>query len=129
MFAIMVGNTYYFMYQQQEVVYTALFDEVSDAKALLEQLSLILQGRTSTYELLLSYVQKYVDGDLKRLDVEPSELLSARPVDDPLGSVMFYTSVGEPSMVYDTVRSLRQARTKRLGALQKRFPEIQMFLL
>ena len=76
MFAIMVGNTSYFMYQQQEAVYTALFDEVSDAKALLEQLSLVLQGRTSTYELLLSCVQKYVDEDLKRLDAEPSELLS-----------------------------------------------------
>jgi len=90
------------MYQQQEAVYTALFDEVSEAKSLLEQLSLVLQGRTSTYESVLSCVQKYVDEDLKRLDAEPSELLSARPVDDPLGSVMFYTSVGEPSMVYDT---------------------------
>lgn len=129
MFAIMVGNTFYFMYQQQESVYTALFDEVSEAKSLLEQLSLVLQGRTSTYESVLSCVQKYVDEDLKCLDVEPSELLSSRPVDDPLASVMFYTSVGEPSMVYDTIRSLRQARAKRLGALQRKLPEIHMFLL
>jgi hypothetical protein len=31
LFSILVGQTYYFMYQQQEMVYYALFDEVTEA--------------------------------------------------------------------------------------------------
>ncbi len=38
-------------------------------------------------------------------------------------------SVGVPSSIYDTVRSLRQARARRLGALQKKLPPIHLLLL
>jgi hypothetical protein len=55
--------------------------------------------------------------------------LSARPVDDPLETIMYLTSVGVPSTVYETVRSLRQARAQRLGALQRKLPQIHMLLL
>ena len=38
-------------------------------------------------------------------------------------------SVGVPSSIYDTVRSLRQARAMRLGALQKKLPPVHFLLL
>lgn len=38
-------------------------------------------------------------------------------------------SVGVPSSVYDTVRSLRQARALRLGALQRKLPPVHLLLL
>jgi hypothetical protein len=65
-----------------------------------------------------------------RLNVaDPAVLLSGRPADDPLESIMYMTSVGVPSTVYETVRSLRQARAARLGALQRKLPPIHMLLL
>lgn len=42
---------------------------------------------------------------------------------------MYMTSVGVPSTVYETVRSLRQARASRLGALQRKLPPAHMWLL
>ena len=56
-------------------------------------------------------------------------LLTARPAEDPLESIMYMTSVGVPSIVYETVRDLRQARGERLGACQRKFPFIAIFLL
>ena len=38
-------------------------------------------------------------------------------------------SVGVPSSIYDTARSLRQARARRLGALQKKLPSVHLLLL
>uniref|UniRef100_A0A7S2UCI2 Uncharacterized protein n=1 Tax=Attheya septentrionalis TaxID=420275 RepID=A0A7S2UCI2_9STRA len=129
-FSLLVGQTYYFMYQQQEAIYLALFHEVTVAKSLLEQVALVSQGRDVMYRNLLGYVMDYVQYDLKRSKAtDPAVLLSARPVDDPLESIMYITSVGEPSVVYDTVRSLRQARAQRLGALQPKLPQIHMILL
>jgi hypothetical protein len=61
--------------------------------------------------------------------VEPAILLSALPSEDPLEDILYLTSVGEPSVVYQTVRSLRQARAYRLGALQRKLPDIHMTLL
>lgn len=37
--------------------------------------------------------------------------------------------MGVPSSIYDTVRSLRQARALRLGALQKKLPPVHLLLL
>lgn len=128
LFSILVGQTYYFMYQQQESVYYALFQEVTEAKSLLEQVALVCQGR-SMYKNVLSSIHKYVQDDLKQLQADPSVLLSARPVDDPLEAIMYMTSVGVPGTVYETVRSLRQARSNRLGALQRKLPYIHMLLL
>lgn len=128
LFSILVGQTYYFMYIQQEAVYYSLFNEVTEAKSLLEQVALVCQGR-SMYIPMLKFIQKYVKEDLKQLHKDPAVLLSARPVDDPLESIMYMTSVGVPSIVYETVRSLRQARAARLGALQRKLPKVHMWLL
>lgn len=128
LFSILVGQTYYFMYQQQESVYYALFDEVTEAKSLLEQVALVSQGR-SMYQRVLSAMSTYVQTDLKKLQADPAVLLSARPMDDPLETIMYLTSVGVPSTVYETVRSLRQARAHRLGALQRKLPTVHMVLL
>lgn len=128
LFSILVGQTYYFMYQQQESVYYALFQEVTEAKSLLEQVALVCQGR-SMYKNVLSSIQKYVNDDLKQVQADPAVLLSARPMDDPLEAVMYMTSVGVPGTVYETVRSLRQARANRLGALQRKLPQVHMLLL
>jgi len=129
-FSILVGQTYYFMYQQQEAIYLALYEEVTMAKSLLEQLGLVSQGRSSLYQRMLECMNLYVQEDLQKFnDFEPAVMLSARPVDDPLEDILYLTSVGEPSVVYQTVRSLRQARSHRLGALQRKLPPIHMTLL
>jgi hypothetical protein len=128
LFSILVGQTFYFMYQQQESVYYALFNEVTEAKSLLEQVALVCQGR-SMYPKCLQSIQRYVQDDLKQLQADPAVLLSARPVDDPLEAIMYLTSVGVPSTVYETVRSLRQARATRLGALQRKLPAGHIGLL
>lgn len=128
LFSILVGQTYYFMYQQQEAVYYALFNEVTEAKSLVEQVALVCQGR-AMYPRVLKSISQYVQDDLKQLQANPAVLLSARPIDDPLESVMYMTSVGVPSSVYETVRSLRQARAGRLGALQRKLPQVHMVLL
>jgi hypothetical protein len=128
LFSILVGQTYYFMYGQQEAVYYALFNEVTEAKSLLEQVALVCQGR-AMYSQVLNAISNYVKNDLKRLQDDPAVLLSARPVDDPLESIMYMTSVGVPSSVYETVRSLRQARAGRLGALQRKLPPVHLLLL
>lgn len=129
MFSILVGYSYYFLYQQQERVFYALFEEVSEAKSLLEQVSLICAGR-SIYQKVLSYMSAYVCDDLKQMStVDPVESLSLKPSDDPLEGILYLTSVGEPGVVYDTIKSLRQARSHRLGALQKKLPDIHIFLL
>ena len=42
---------------------------------------------------------------------------------------MYLTSVGVPSIVYETVKNLRQARGYRLGAMQRKFPFLGIGLL
>jgi hypothetical protein len=128
LFSILIGQTYAFLYTQQEAVFYALFNEVTEAKSLLEQVALVCQGRPM-YQKALESISKYVREDLKQLHVDPAVLISARPVDDPLEAIMYLTSVGVPSSVYETVRSLRQARAARLGALQRKLPKIHMILL
>jgi len=129
-FSILLGQTYYFMYQQQEATYLALYEEVTMAKSLLEQVALVSQGREVLYEKILLCVQAYVRDDLTKFnDLEPAELISKRPCDDPLEQILYLTSVGEPSLIYETVRSLRQARSYRLGALQRKLPQLHMILL
>jgi hypothetical protein len=127
-FAVLAGQTYYFMYQQQESIFYALYDEVSEAKSLLEQLALVCSSRPY-YRQAILYMRRYIEDDLRALDVPPAKLLSGRPDDDPLESIMLLTSVGEPGCVYQTVRTLRQARSRRLGALQRKFPALGIFLL
>lgn len=120
---------------------------MTEAKSLLEQVALVSQGR-SMYLTCLSSIARYVREDLlggtitggnaSRSDkskisaspsVTPSVILSARPVDDPLESILYLTSVGIPGHIYDTVRSLRQARSRRLGAMQRKVPTIHILMM
>ena len=89
--------------------------QVSEAKSLLEQTTLVCQGRPF-YPSALSYMKDYVKKDLRRLDIPPAQLLSSKPMDDPLEAIMYITSVGVPSIVYETVRALRQAPRSRAHA-------------
>ena len=101
---------------------------MSKAKSLLEQTTLVCQGRPF-YPAALSAMRAYVKNDLRRLDIPPARLLSTRPADDPLEAIMYLTSVGVPSIVYETVKNLRQARGYRLGAMQRKFPLLGIGLL
>ena len=47
LFSILAGNAYSSLYAQQENIFFALFQEVSEAKSLLEQVTLVCQGRCS----------------------------------------------------------------------------------
>ena len=131
LFSILVGQTYYFMYQQQEATYLALYEEVTWAKALLEQAALVASGRPALYQRMLAAMESYVRDDLQAFDdrTSPALRLNGAVSEDPLEEFLYLTSVGEPSVVYQTVRSLRQARAFRLGALQKKLPALHMVLL
>lgn len=90
------------------------------------------QGNNVLISSSLSFMN-IVKNSFQRNDQEiedlPAKLISTRPIDDPLETVLFLTSVGEPSSIYDTVKQLRQAQSKRLGAMQRKMPEINMYLL
>lgn len=130
LFGMLVGQTYYFMYQQQELVFYALFAEVTEAKSLLEQISLMTYGREGLYPSLISRMNDYVQYDLKLLSVkDPIATTSKLPKDDPLESILYATSVGLPGVVYETVKSLRQARANRCGALQRKLPALHVYCL
>lgn len=129
LYSLLVGQTYGFVYSQQEALYYALYNEVTEAKSLLEQIALVSRGRAILYPRLLKDMSNYVRNDLCSLRKDPAVLLSARPVDDPLESIMYLTSVGVPGDIYQTVKSLREARAVRLGALQRKVPPMHMILL
>ena len=133
--------------RDNKALYYALFDEVTEAKSLLEQVALVSRGRTM-YSTCLSSIERYVKDDLlggttlaqaptsssssptpSSSSITPSLILSARPADDPLEAILYLTSVGLPGQIYDTVRSLRQARSRRLGALQRKVPVIHLLML
>lgn len=82
------------------------------------------------YTACLSSLQRYVQNDLRNgLHTDPAIIVSSRPMDDPLEIIMYITSVGVPSYIYDTIRSLRQARALRLGSCQKKLPPLHFNLL
>jgi len=129
LFSLLASNTFTFLYTQQESVYLALFEEVSVAKALIEQIAFVSRGREAYALDLLGHVERYVRDDLRELRRAPAMLLARRPADDPLESVMWLTSVGAPGVVYETVKDLRSARGARLGALQRKLPTTHFVLL
>eukprot|EP00494_Astrolonche_serrata_P007064 UN07089 len=94
----------------------------------MEQLALVCSGRPF-YRSALENISRYVANDLRRLDQPPAVLVACKPRDDPLESILYLTSVGVPSAVYETVRSLRQRRGDRLGAVQRKLPPVQIGLL
>jgi len=126
-FSLFVTQTFSFLYGQQEQIYLALYAEVSVAKALLEQLALVCKMRPD-YSELLEGLQSYVRNDLQRFDRRPSNMIAAGNT-EPLEKVLWLTSVGTPSYVYETVRGVRQARGARLGAAQQKLPRAHFFLL
>lgn len=129
-FSILMANTLVFLYSQQETVYLALFDEVSRAKSLLEQIAFVSRGREAYALELLGHVERYVADDLRALEKPPVSLLVQGSGDvDPLESVMWLTSVGAPGAVYETVKELRVSRGTRLGALQRKLPRAHFALL
>lgn len=128
LFSILAGNSYSSLYSQNEAIFCALFAEVSEAKALMEQIALVCSGRPF-YRSALANIQRYVEHDLRQLDQPPAVLVACKPRDDPLESILYLTSVGVPSAVYETVRSLRQKRGDRLGAVQRKLPPVQIALL
>jgi hypothetical protein len=101
---------------------------LAEAKSLLEQTALICQGRPF-YPAVLKQIKLYIRNDLRRLDIPPVELIAQSPRNDPLEKIMFMTSVGVPSVIYETVKNLRQARGHRLGACQRKFPRLGIWLL
>jgi len=128
LFSILAGNSYASLYSQNEAIFYALFNEVSEAKSLMEQAALVCCGRPF-YRTILECIKTYVDKDLRRLDLSPAVLLSIKPQDDPLESILYLTSVGIPSVIYETVKDLRQKRGDRLGAVQRKLPVVQLVLL
>ncbi|KAL3779503.1 hypothetical protein ACHAW5_010632 [Stephanodiscus triporus] len=143
LFGMLVGQAYYFTYKEQERVYYALFAEVTEARSLLEQISLLSYGRVgSMYPVLLSRMDEYVRRDLGELSVrDPIDVVAyagrsgtsssstSTSNDDPLESMMYATSVGVPGPMYDTVLSLRRARSERCGALQSKLPDVHVHVL
>ena len=73
--SLLVGQTYSFVYSQQEAIYYALFNEVTEAKSLLEQVALVCQGR-AMYPQVLRSMKSYVRNDLKQVKSDPAILLS-----------------------------------------------------
>jgi hypothetical protein len=59
LFSILVGQTFYFMYQQQEMIYLSLFEEVTEAKSLLEQTALLCGGRPMYFKVL-KFINNYL---------------------------------------------------------------------
>ena len=79
LYSILMGQVFAFLYRQQEALYYALFDEVTEAKSLLEQVALVSQGRTM-YCTCLESMARYVNDDLLAgtTTTTPSSLLIDR---------------------------------------------------
>ena len=65
LFSILAGNSYTSLYGQNEAIFCALFAEVSEAKALMEQIALVCSGRPF-YRSALENIRRYVKQDLRR---------------------------------------------------------------
>jgi hypothetical protein len=70
LFAILAGNAYADLYEQQELIFYSLYEEVTVAKLLLEQLTLIGQARP-WYRASLGCMRAYLS-ELRRVDVAPA---------------------------------------------------------
>ena len=59
----------------------------------------------------------------------PRQMTTAKMTPSPTRVEEAPLQVGTPSVVYETVRDLRQARGRRLGAMQRKFPRLGIVLL
>jgi len=109
-----------------EQLYDAILNELTQAEALIEQLSLIGATRLVTEEsgsrTLLDDLEEYIQDDLCLIG-QP-RLLQMRDGNavDRLERVLFATSVGLPSDILVSIRKVRLARAARLAACQRTFP-------
>lgn len=87
LFSILAGNAFSSLYNQQETIYFALYREVSEAKSLLEQMTLVCSGRPF-YKNALKAMKTYISTDLRRVDVAPADLIAQSPAQDPLEAIM-----------------------------------------
>jgi len=125
LFALLLSDTLGFLLQRQERLYKAVFREVSEARALVEQLGLLGAARGGGARL--GDVGRYLAADLRRLG-RPRVLPAGGGV-DPLERLLFATSVGAPAGVCGSARAVRQARAERLAAVQRRFPAGHLVIL
>ena len=80
LFAILAGNAYSDLYEQQERIFVSLYDEVTVAKLLLEQLTLVGQARP-WYAASLRCMRAYVS-ELRNIQVAPIERLELKALSD-----------------------------------------------
>lgn len=136
-FSVFTNNTFQAMYEQQEAALLALFREVSIAKALTEQLTLVLGGAGEPACIQgLRCVRRYASCDLRRRGDETASQLRLKVppgesgYSDPLEELLYLTSIGAPSEhCYATVKELRAARAARLGSLARKLPGVHIVLL
>ena len=158
LFSLLIGNTFVFLYTQQESIFLALFHEALRARARRPARARVVRARAALRSLSprasfarsprpyraragLGRAALAARAGRARLP-RPAELydaarlhprvrarrpsaaastcrrrrmLSARPQDDPLEAIMYMTSVGTPSTVYDTVKALRALRAARIS--------------
>lgn len=128
LFAVLAGSVASSLYAQQVAIHLAFFKEVSVARSLLEQTSFLCWGRP-WYQSAIACIRDYVETDLCCFSKPPAHMVALKPKVDPLECIMYMTSVGVPSVVCDSIKSLRSARGDRLGALQRKCPVITIVLL
>lgn len=140
LFGLLASNTLSFLFQRQERLFRAIYREVTETQALVEQLTLIAAFRrcdsgSEECEVdlesvsILDDVAIYLTEDLELIG-EPNVLPQRQHNSvDPLERLLFATSVGVPSFICSSVRAIRQARAERLAAVQRRFPAAHLLVL
>eukprot|EP00929_Paragymnodinium_shiwhaense_P070778 TRINITY_DN35896_c0_g1_i1.p1 TRINITY_DN35896_c0_g1~~TRINITY_DN35896_c0_g1_i1.p1 ORF type:complete len:443 (+),score=94.92 TRINITY_DN35896_c0_g1_i1:91-1419(+) len=135
LFTLLLAETLSMMVSRQQNLFNAIFAEISEAQALIEQITLLCSGRYagsssveevagSQMSFLLDDLESYLEKDFGNLGETP--LLpspeSQGSTADLLERLLFATSVGVPSSICSSVMALRNARAQRLAAAQRRFP-------
>ena len=137
-FSILTNFTFQAMYAQQEAALLFLFQEISCAKSLVEQILLVFGHPSPAANRALNCVRQYCARDLRRRSTASAKQLRlALPPgrneghQDPLEELLYLSSVdGDPSAhVYATVKELRKLRANRLGALERKLPPVHFVML
>jgi len=147
-FSVFTNFTFSLLYSQQETALVYLFQEISCAKSLVEQILLVFgseqHDRKSPCYRALVCVQRYASRDLRKRSSKSAEQLKlsvaneacyldtgSYDFNDPLEELLYLSSNdGNPSShVYATVKELRKLRANRLGALERKLPPAHFVLL
>mmetsp|Transcript_57012 Transcript_57012/g.137828 ORF Transcript_57012/g.137828 Transcript_57012/m.137828 type:complete len:241 (-) Transcript_57012:45-767(-) len=123
LFSLLITDTLGFMFQRQENLHKAIYEEASEVRVLVEQVSLLGAARSDgqAAAALLDDVRAHLEQDLRQLS-RPLLPPERRGGGDPLERLLFATSVGVPSSISSSARALRQARATRLASVRRRFP-------